>query len=43
MAEAGVKRKLAVILAARVVGYSRLMAVDEAGTHARLGHVPIKY
>jgi adenylate cyclase len=27
---------LAAILAADVVGYSRLMAVDEAGTHARL-------
>jgi adenylate cyclase len=32
----GVERKLAAILAADVVGYSRLMAVDEAGTHARL-------
>jgi adenylate cyclase len=31
-----VERKLAAILAADVVGYSRLMAVDEAGTHARL-------
>ena len=29
-------RRLAAILAADVVGYSRLMAVDEAGTHARL-------
>jgi TolB-like protein/class 3 adenylate cyclase len=29
-------RRLAAILAANVVGYSRLMAVDEAGTHARL-------
>ena len=43
MAEAGVKRKRAAILAAEVVGYSRLMAADEAGTHARLGHVPIKH
>jgi class 3 adenylate cyclase len=29
-------RRLAAILTADVVGYSRLMAVDEAGTHARL-------
>ena len=29
-------RRLAAILAADVVGYSRLMAADEAGTHARL-------
>jgi class 3 adenylate cyclase len=29
-------RRLAAILAADVVGYSRMMAVDEAGTHARL-------
>ena len=29
-------RRLAAILAADVVGYSRLMGVDEAGTHARL-------
>ena len=29
-------RRLAAILAADVVGYSRLMAVDEVGTHARL-------
>jgi adenylate cyclase len=29
-------RRLAAILAADVVGYSRLMAVDETGTHARL-------
>jgi adenylate cyclase len=29
-------RKLAAILAADVVGYSRLMGADEAGTHARL-------
>jgi TolB-like protein/class 3 adenylate cyclase/tetratricopeptide (TPR) repeat protein len=31
-----VERKLAAILAADVVGYSRLMEADEAGTHARL-------
>jgi TolB-like protein/class 3 adenylate cyclase len=30
------KRRLAAILAADVVGYSRLMATDEQGTHARL-------
>jgi adenylate cyclase len=30
------ERRLAAILAADVVGYSRLMALDEAGTHARL-------
>jgi adenylate cyclase len=34
--QAGVERRLAAILAADVVGYSRLMAADEAGTHARL-------
>jgi adenylate cyclase len=34
--EQGVERKLAAILAADVVGYSRLMETDEAGTHARL-------
>ncbi len=32
MAERGVQRKLAAILAADVVGYSRLMEADEAGT-----------
>ncbi len=32
MAEAGVERRLTTILAADVVGYSRLMAADEAGT-----------
>ncbi len=36
MAEPGVERRLAAILAADVVGYSRLMAADEKGTHARL-------
>ena len=30
------ERRLAAIVATDVVGYSRLMAVDEAGTHARL-------
>jgi class 3 adenylate cyclase len=32
----GVERRLAAILAADVVGYSRLMEADEAATHARL-------
>jgi class 3 adenylate cyclase len=36
MADRGVERRLAAILAADVVGYSRLMAADEAGTYARL-------
>jgi adenylate cyclase len=36
MADHGGGRRLAAILAADVVGYSRLMAADEAGTHARL-------
>ncbi len=36
MAEERVQRKLAAILAADVVGYSRLMEKDEAGTLARL-------
>jgi adenylate cyclase len=31
-----VERKLAAVLAADVVGYSRLMEADEEGTHARL-------
>jgi len=34
--QVGVERRLAAILAADVVGYSRLMATDEAGTHAHL-------
>jgi adenylate cyclase len=34
--QAGVERRLAAILASDVVGYSRLMAADEAGTHAHL-------
>jgi TolB-like protein len=33
------QRRLAAILAADVAGYSRLMAVDEAGTLARLKHL----
>ncbi|MDD9905932.1 MAG: tetratricopeptide repeat protein [Rhodospirillaceae bacterium] len=32
----GPQRKLAAIVSADVVGYSRLMGADEAGTHARL-------
>jgi adenylate cyclase len=36
MEDAGVTRKLAVILAADVVGYARLMAADEEGTLAML-------
>ena len=36
MAAAKVERRLAAILAADVVGYSRLMEADEAGTFARL-------
>src|SRR5439155_5916367 len=36
MAEARAKRRLAAILAADVVGYSRLMEHDEAGTLAAL-------
>ena len=36
MAEERVRRRLAAILAADVVGYSRMMGADEAGTLARL-------
>src|SRR5262245_49769869 len=36
MIQEGVDRRLAAILAADVVGYSRLMAADEEGTLARL-------
>jgi adenylate cyclase len=36
MAEERVQRRLAAILAADVVGYSRLMGTDEEGTLARL-------
>ena len=35
-AETRVERRLAAILAADVVGYSRLMGADEVGTHERL-------
>ena len=33
------RRRLAAILAADVVGYSRLMGIDEAGTHRRLAEL----
>ncbi len=36
VSEEGVERRLTTILAADVVGYSRLMAADEAGTLASL-------
>src|SRR4051794_17704859 len=36
LAEARVERRLAAVLAADVVGYSRLMGSDEEGTLARL-------
>ena len=36
MDEVRPERRLAAILAADVVGYSRLMAADETGTHTRL-------
>jgi len=36
MAKERVQRRLAAILAADVVGYSRMMEADEAGTRARL-------
>ena len=36
MQDQSVERRLAAILAADVVGYSRLMEADEAGTLARL-------
>ena len=36
MADKRINRKLAAILAADVVGYSRLMGADEAGTLAAL-------
>ena len=38
MAEARINRRLTAILAADVVGYSRMMASDEAGTLAALKH-----
>jgi adenylate cyclase len=40
--EASVERRLTAILAADVVGYSRLMEVDEAGTLARLKTVRLE-
>ncbi len=36
MSDEGVKRRLTTIVATDVVGYSRLMAADEAGTLAQL-------
>jgi class 3 adenylate cyclase len=36
VSEAGVERRLTTILAADVVGYSRLMGADEVGTLVRL-------
>ncbi len=36
VSEEGVERRLTTILAADVVGYSRLMGEDESGTLARL-------
>ncbi len=36
MAREGIERRLTTIMSADVVGYSRLMAVDEAGTFAQL-------
>jgi len=36
LATGRIERRLAAILAADVVGYSRLMGVDEEGTHERL-------
>src|SRR5262249_14977206 len=37
--DASYKRKLAAILCADVVGFSRLMGEDEAGTHRALGRL----
>jgi adenylate cyclase len=42
MEEANVDRRLAAVLAADVVGYSRLMEVDEAGTLVRLKTVRLE-
>ncbi len=36
MAREGIERRLTTIMSADVVGYSRLMAADEAGTFAQL-------
>ena len=41
MAEERLQRRLAAILSADVVGYSRLMGIDEAGTLARLKAMPL--
>ena len=38
MNSSGAERRLAAVLAADVVGYSRLMGADEEGTHAALQH-----
>jgi adenylate cyclase len=38
MNEVGVQRRLMAILAGDMVGYSRLMELDEQGTLARLQH-----
>ncbi len=43
MAEERVQRRLAAILAANVVGYSRLMGQDEAGTLARLKNLRAEF
>ncbi len=43
MAEERVQRRLAAILAADVVGYSRLMGQDEAGTLARLKNLRAEF
>jgi len=42
MEEPNLERRLAAVLAADVVGYSRLMEVDEAGTLARLKTVRLE-
>lgn len=42
MTEDRIERRLAAVLAADVVGYSRLMEVDEAGTLARLKSVRVE-
>ncbi len=43
MSEKGVERKLTAILAADVVGFSRLMGEDEAGTLVRLKSLRKEY
>ena len=42
MAEERLQRRLAAILSADVVGYSRLMGIDEAGTLSRLNARDLK-